>query len=113
LSINNAVRLNSRFDDLFNFGLGGTVEASTKFCQKANNLGVRVTLDRYILLVKIYISTRLEHTIKRLDSWQILLPSHVLPIDLAEISYEESIFVAGLAGFMIDVLESLLQSISY
>jgi len=36
----------------------------------------------------------------------------VLSIDLAEISNEESILVAGLAGIMIDSLNSLLQSFS-
>ena len=36
----------------------------------------------------------------------------MLSIDLAEISYEESIFVTGLAGIVIDSLNSLLQSVS-
>ena len=49
-------------------------------------------------------------TIERLDSGKILLPPHMLSIDLAEISYEESIFVAGLAGVMIDTIDPLLQS---
>ncbi len=34
----------------------------------------------------------------------------MLPIDLAEISDEEGIFLAGLASIMIDILNSLLQS---
>lgn len=34
----------------------------------------------------------------------------MLPIDLAEISHEESVFVAGLAGIKIDTVDSLHQS---
>ena len=51
-------------------------------------------------------------TVEWLDSWEVQLPSHVLSIDLAEISYEERVFVAGLADIMIDVLDPFLQSIS-
>lgn len=50
LCINDAVRLNICLENLFNFGLGGTVETSPELCQKADDLGVRVTLDRYLLL---------------------------------------------------------------
>lgn len=49
-------------------------------------------------------------TIEGLDTRQVRLPSHVLPIDLAEISYKERVFVTGLAGIKIDTIDSVLQS---
>ena len=49
-------------------------------------------------------------TIKWSNARQILLPPHVLSVDLAEISYEESIFIARLAVLMIDTFDPLLQS---
>jgi hypothetical protein len=81
---------------LFNFCLRGTVKACPKLRQKAENPGVRVALDR----------------IEWFDSGQMTLPSHVLSIDLAEISDEEGVFLARLADIMIDAFNPLLQSIS-
>lgn len=37
----------------------------------------------------------------------------MLSVDLAEISYEEGVFFARLAGFMIDTFYSLLESLTY
>jgi len=45
LSINNAGWINTRPEDLFNFGLGGTVKASTKLRKQTDDLVVRVTFD--------------------------------------------------------------------
>ena len=36
----------------------------------------------------------------------------MLPVDLAEISHEESIFVASLAGIMVDAVDPFLQSVA-
>jgi len=49
-------------------------------------------------------------TIEWLNSGKILFPPHVLSVDLTEISYEECIFVTGLASVMIDTFDPLLQS---
>ena len=51
-------------------------------------------------------------TVEWLHPWQILLPSHMLSVDLAKIGHEERIFIAWLAGFMIDFLHPLLQGFS-
>lgn len=51
-------------------------------------------------------------TVEWLDSWEVQLPSHMLSIDLSQISYKERVFVAGLADIRIDVLDPFLQSIS-
>ena len=45
------MRLNVCLEDLFNLGLGGAVEASSKISQKADNLGIRVAFDRCISLI--------------------------------------------------------------
>lgn len=50
-------------------------------------------------------------TIERLDARQIQLPAHVLSVDLTEVGYEEGIFLARVAGIVIDSLDALLQSI--
>jgi hypothetical protein len=47
LSIDDTVWLNTRLQDLFNFGLGGTIKARSKLRQKSDDLGVRVAFDRY------------------------------------------------------------------
>ena len=51
-------------------------------------------------------------TIERLDSGKILFPAHMLPVDLAEISYEEGVFFTCLAGIMIDTFDPFPQSVS-
>jgi hypothetical protein len=50
LSVDNAAGFNVHLEDLFDFGLGGAVKASAELRQKANDLGVRVALDRFIPL---------------------------------------------------------------
>lgn len=112
LGVDNAARVNVSFDDLFNFGLGGTVKASAKCRQELDDALIRVAFDRYKMVSISGIVAEAWLTIEWLDSGQVHLPTHVLSVDLAEISYEESIFVAGLAGIMIDGLNSLLQSFS-
>jgi hypothetical protein len=47
LSIDDAAWINVRLEDLFNFGLGGTVKASSELRKEADDLGVRVTFDRW------------------------------------------------------------------
>jgi hypothetical protein len=112
LSINNATGLNVHLEDLFDFGLGGAVKASAELRQKANDLGVRVALDRFIPLDNVTRLWKKYLTIERLDSRQIQLPPHMLPINLAEISYEERVFLARLADIMIDTFDPFLQSFS-
>jgi hypothetical protein len=112
LSIDNATGFNVHLEDLFDFGLGGAVKASTELRQKANDLRVRIALDRFIPLDSVTRLWKKYLTIERLDSRQIQLPPHMLPIDLAEISYEECIFVSWLADVMIDAFDPSLQSFS-
>ncbi len=50
-------------------------------------------------------------TIEWLDPGQVQLPPHMLAVDLAEISYEERVFVAWCAQFMIDTLYPLPHSV--
>jgi hypothetical protein len=112
LSIDNATGFNVHLKDLFDFGLGGAVKASAELRQKANNLGVRIALDRFIPLDSVTRLWKKYLTIERLDSRQIQLPPHMLPIDLAEIGYEERVFFARLADIMIDTFDPFLQSFS-
>ena len=112
LSIDNATGFNVHLKDLFDFGLGGAVKASAELRQKANDLGVRIALDRFIPLDGVTSLWKKYLTIERLDSREIQLPPHMLPIDLAEISYEERVFLARLADIMIDTFDPFLQSFS-
>ncbi len=50
-------------------------------------------------------------TVVGLDSLQIHLPSQVLPIDLAHIGHEESIFLPRAASIGVDVANTALQGI--
>lgn len=50
LSINDAAWVDAHLQDLFNLCLRGTIEASSKLRQKANDLGVGVTFDRFKVL---------------------------------------------------------------
>lgn len=52
-------------------------------------------------------------TIKRLNTREIQLPSHVLSVDIPQVSDEESIFLASIACLMIDILYSILEGIAY
>ena len=112
LSIDNATGFNVHLKDLFDFGLGGAVKASAELRQKANDLGVRIALDRFIPLDGVTSLWKKYLTIERLDSREIQLPPHMLPIDLAEISYEERVFLARLADIMIDTFDPFLQIFS-
>jgi hypothetical protein len=47
-----------------------------------------------------------------LDPAQVLLPAEMLAVDLAQVSYEESIFFAKLAGIVVDSLDTGLQGLS-
>lgn len=53
-----------------------------------------------------------ERTIVRLDSAKVVLPSHVLSVDLAEIGNKEGIFIADVAGVAINATDSLLHGLS-
>lgn len=52
------------------------------------------------------------HTVKRLHSRQILLPSHMLPVDLAKVSNEECVLLARFARFVINAFDSILEGIA-
>jgi hypothetical protein len=52
-----------------------------------------------------------RHTIVGLDASQIPLPSHMLAVDLAQIGYEEGVFIANFAGVMIDCLNTGLEGL--
>jgi hypothetical protein len=68
LSIDNATGFNVHLKDLFDFGLGGAVKASAELRQKANDLGVRIALDRFIPLDGVTSLWKKYLTIERLDS---------------------------------------------
>ena len=51
-------------------------------------------------------------TIEGLDARQVQLPAEVLAIDLAEVGHEEGVLLAGLAEFMVDVLNTLAKSVA-
>lgn len=52
-------------------------------------------------------------TIERLDAWKVQFPSHVLPVDIAQVSDEEGIFLASFACLVINVLDSVLEGIAH
>lgn len=112
LGVDNAIGFDVHLQDLFNFSLGGAVKASAKFGQKTEDLGIGVALDRWeISVMREWKLPQRLLTIKRFHPGKVQLPSHMLSIDLAEISHEECIFIARLAILMIDILNPLLQSI--
>lgn len=45
------------------------------------------------------------------DPWQVALPTEMLAVDLAQVSYEEGILVANPADIMIDCLNSGLEGL--
>lgn len=45
LGIDDALGAETELQDLLDFGLGGTIEASSKCCEKLDNLDIRVALD--------------------------------------------------------------------
>lgn len=47
----------------------------------------------------------------RLDAAQVLLPAKVLAVDLAQVSDEEGILVANVAGIRVNSLNTALQSL--
>lgn len=51
-------------------------------------------------------------TIERLHTGKVLLPAHVLAIDLAEIAYKKGVFISRLASFMVDTLNAPAESIT-
>lgn len=52
-------------------------------------------------------------TIERLDAWKVQFPSHVLPVDIAQVSHEEGILFASFACLVINVLDSVLEGIAH
>ena len=50
------------------------------------------------------------HTVERLDAGKVLLPSHVLAVDLAKIADEESVLVSRVTRFVVDVLNAAAKS---
>lgn len=56
--------------------------------------------------------SRHQLTIERLDSGQILLPTHVLPVNLAKIGYEEGILFTSFADILVNAFNLFLQSVS-
>jgi hypothetical protein len=46
----------------------------------------------------------------RLDASEILLPAHVLAVDVAEVSNEKGILIADVAGVVVNSLDTALQS---
>lgn len=53
-----------------------------------------------------------RHTVKGLHAGKVLLPPHMLAVDLAKIADEESVLISGVAGFMIDILNAVTESIT-
>jgi hypothetical protein len=111
LGVYNAVWFDAHVEDLINLGFARAIEASSKLGQQAEDLWVRVTFHRCEKVSITHVSVEKDRcTIMWLDSGEVQLPSHMLSIDLAEISYEECIFIAWLADIMINTFNSLLQS---
>lgn len=50
LGVDDAAWVNVHLEDLFNLGFGGAIKASTQSCEKADDLRVRVALDRCVML---------------------------------------------------------------
>lgn len=48
----------------------------------------------------------------RLHSLQVLLPAHVLAVNVANVCYEECVFVARLTGLVIDIGDTLIHDIT-
>lgn len=51
-------------------------------------------------------------TIKRSDAGQILLPAHVLTVDVAKIGDEKGILLAGVALLMVDGLDAVDEGLA-
>lgn len=49
----------------------------------------------------------------RLDPRKVLLPAHVLTIDLAQIGYEEGIFLTYFAGIAVYIFNAALEGFAY
>lgn len=53
-----------------------------------------------------------KHTIEGPNAGQVLLPAHMLAIDVTEVSDEEGVFVTGLAHFMVDGLHTAVEGVA-
>ena len=51
-------------------------------------------------------------TIERLDAGQVLLPAHVLAVNLSEVADKEGVLVTWVAGFMVDGFHALAKRIA-
>ena len=99
--------LENRLDLVF----GSAVEAESELGHEAQDLGVWVTLDRCSSVRNDIAGGQLTGlTIVRLDASQVLLPSQVLTVDLAQVSDEESVLVADVTDVVVDSLDTALQS---
>jgi hypothetical protein len=53
-----------------------------------------------------------EHTVERLHTRKILLPTKVLAINLTKVGDEEGVLVARVAHFVVDALNTLSKSLA-
>ncbi|KAI6762718.1 hypothetical protein HG530_008698 [Fusarium avenaceum] len=98
LGVDDTVRAEACGQDLLNLGLGGTIEAGAELRKKLDDLSIGVALDGWCT--------------EGPDSREILLPAEMLAIDLAQVSNEEGIFVAGLTHLMINGFHTLVESLT-
>ena len=83
LSIDNAARINSQFQDSLNFGLGGTIKPGTKVGQEAEDFIVGVALDSWERSDRISRVSNPGPTVEWLDPAQVKFPTQMLPVYLA------------------------------
>lgn len=109
LSVDDPSWVNAHLQDLLDFGLGGTVKPGSQLSEKANDFGVGVALDRYFNVSPVFNNGQSgKRTIERLNPWKVQFPSHVLPVDIAQVSDEEGILLASFACFVINILDPIL-----
>lgn len=116
LSIDDSLRAGSHRKHLLNLSLGGAIKAGAEFSQKAEDVRVRVALDRCLILVTVarlgQKSYQKQLTVERLDSGEILLPSEMLTIDLAKVSDEEGILITRFTELMVNRLCTFVKSLA-
>lgn len=96
LSVDDVLGSGAQRQGLLDLAFGSAVKPSAETRKESNDIGVGVALDG----------------IEGTDSRESLLPTEVLTVDLAEISYEESLFIASFAKLMVNSVDTLVKSLS-
>ena len=84
LSINDAVRAETKLQNFLNLSLGGTIETSAERGKELDDLNVRVALDGYTCVTPCSCcGPVIKLTVEGSNAREVLLPAEVLAIDFA------------------------------